>query len=325
MTEDIAKQISDLCSPLFSDILDEDEFYNRRPLLAHYTNLKNLENIVASEEIWFSNPLFMNDIEEIRFGIVRGVDNLILHEGISRALGTEDRVQNFHRSLEHYKDYYDENHVFDTYVFCLSEHKNGNDDGTLSMWRGYGDNGNGAALIFDSSKIEPMENTPLIVARVHYESEEKRVGWMSDLGDKIAEIFDQNEIPDTHIYVVAHQAFERLKLFSLFTKHIGFSEENEWRIVYFSDRDNRKFLEDNMHYLNGDRGVEPKLRVPVRPFEGVISEGVSFENILHAIILGPSNSTPLQHRSVKRMLEVRGKATFADRLRSSSIPFRPSR
>lgn len=39
-----------------------------RPLrLAHYTSLEVLEKIIQTEEIWFSNPLFMNDYEEVQF------------------------------------------------------------------------------------------------------------------------------------------------------------------------------------------------------------------------------------------------------------------
>jgi hypothetical protein len=41
-----------------------------RPLyLAHYTSLEVLEKIIQSNELWFSNPLFMNDHSEMRGGI----------------------------------------------------------------------------------------------------------------------------------------------------------------------------------------------------------------------------------------------------------------
>ena len=43
-----------------------------RPLLAHYTSLEVMAKIVENEEIWFSNPLFMNDHQEVRFGMLNG-------------------------------------------------------------------------------------------------------------------------------------------------------------------------------------------------------------------------------------------------------------
>lgn len=54
-------------SPLYDDVKEADQFYVKKPLLAHYTSLSTLEKILETDEIWFSNPLFMNDLEEVRF------------------------------------------------------------------------------------------------------------------------------------------------------------------------------------------------------------------------------------------------------------------
>jgi hypothetical protein len=59
--------------PLWSDLDKNDEFYNRKPCLAHYTSIANIENIMRSNELWFANPLYMNDYEEMRFGIDAGL------------------------------------------------------------------------------------------------------------------------------------------------------------------------------------------------------------------------------------------------------------
>lgn len=60
---------SEIYLNLFSDLNTENDFPNFRPYLAHYTTLANLEKILANNEVWFSNPLFMNDKEELRFGL----------------------------------------------------------------------------------------------------------------------------------------------------------------------------------------------------------------------------------------------------------------
>ena len=44
----------------------------KRPLLAHYTSITTLKDILKRQEVWLSNPLFMNDLEELRFGIIEG-------------------------------------------------------------------------------------------------------------------------------------------------------------------------------------------------------------------------------------------------------------
>jgi hypothetical protein len=85
---------------LYSDINDEEEFYNRKPLLAHYTSLEGLENILKTNELWLFNPLFMNDLEEVRFGIVHGAQRIKEHEDILKALRSSNLPKEgwpFHR------------------------------------------------------------------------------------------------------------------------------------------------------------------------------------------------------------------------------------
>ena len=43
------------------------------PLLAHYTSIRTLERIAQTGEIWFSNPLYMNDVDELRYGMNLGL------------------------------------------------------------------------------------------------------------------------------------------------------------------------------------------------------------------------------------------------------------
>lgn len=53
--------------PLWSDPKEEDEFYVKKPLLAHYSSIEVLEKISRTNELWLSNPFFMNDWK--RFGL----------------------------------------------------------------------------------------------------------------------------------------------------------------------------------------------------------------------------------------------------------------
>jgi hypothetical protein len=69
--------------------------------------------------------------------------------------------------------------------------------------------------------------------------------------------------------------------------------------------------------------VEPKLRFKVAPLAGVTDHELSLENIVSAILLGPSTSSPLAAASVARMLDLIGKPALKARLHASTIPFRP--
>jgi hypothetical protein len=46
--------------------LDDLQFaVENRPLLAHYTSIDALEKIMKTGELWFSSPLFMNDLADL--------------------------------------------------------------------------------------------------------------------------------------------------------------------------------------------------------------------------------------------------------------------
>jgi hypothetical protein len=84
-------QIFKMFEPLFADLLEGDPFPADRPLLAHYTSIQALEAMQRSNEIWFSNPLFMNDMEEVRFGINAGANLFLTSTEVESACGNKER------------------------------------------------------------------------------------------------------------------------------------------------------------------------------------------------------------------------------------------
>lgn len=312
-----------LFDPLFDDIRENEQFYKSKPLLAHYTSMEVLENILRNDEIWFSNPLFMNDLDEVRFGIQQSMPLVINSEEIEQGLGSSTRFKSFREFYEQSVLYFMNNQALDTYVFCLSEHDEAeHNDGLLSMWRGYGGNGKGAAIVFDTSKIEPTQGSPLIVSKVVYGSTDKRISWINKVMSTYAKIISENTLSDDQIQFAAIALFRRILFFALFTKHVGFHEEREWRIVYMKDGKSNIFLDEMLHYRIGSQGIEPKLRFKVWYIPGVTSENMSIDKIIHSIILGPTVSSPIANAMMLRMLDRLGKGALKDRVRGSTIPFR---
>jgi hypothetical protein len=66
------QEIGAAYGPLYARFENMTRLLSDPPLLAHYTSIPVLENILEEETVWFSNPLFMNDVEEMRFGLVEG-------------------------------------------------------------------------------------------------------------------------------------------------------------------------------------------------------------------------------------------------------------
>jgi hypothetical protein len=201
------QQILELFSPLNASFLNTDRQSKSPPLLAHYTSIKVMERILQSNEIWFSNPLFMNDLQEVRFGLNEGTRLFSNAELLKKAAVTDARAALLHHAFSHFFREFDTQDVFDTYVFCLSEHNKTNTDGLLSMWRGYGQHGDGVALVFDAGAVTEVPTSPLIVSQVSYASDGERVSQLEALLHHWAEISERANIPDNKLYVAVHVAF----------------------------------------------------------------------------------------------------------------------
>jgi hypothetical protein len=264
----------------------------------------------------------MNDLEEVRFGIIQGSLALKNSVPLREALEREERHAIFTATLDGIIAEFERKHLLDTYVLCFSEHMPDDWDGLLSMWRGYGGLGRGAAIMVDTQKLKPIDTSPIILAEVKYQTTEERHNWFQNTAKRFAPVLAKANLPDSKLYLAANALFDRLKLFSLFSKHKGFNEEREWRVVYLSDRDSGERLRPMLHYVNGSRGIEPKLRLKIQPLDGVLDDEISLDRLVDRILLGPSVSSPLAKRSVQRMLELIERSDMTRRVHASSIPFR---
>jgi hypothetical protein len=303
----------------------------RHGLYAHYTSVPTIEHILRTNEVWLSNPLFMNDLQELRAGA--GLAFQKFPEAALRAGGDQARANTLIQMFNHYFTHFDANGAFDTYIFCLCEHSLPRDqDGILSMWREYGSKGNGAALVFNLEKVNFTVTSPLIIAQVKYASDDERATQLDDhLNAWVATTLALN-LPDEHLHVAAFFAFNFIKLAALTTKHRGFAEEREIRIIYSPDQDPRGYLTPCLDYHVGPKGIEPKLKykfgATYPPTGGVgspdpVEPGV-LTDLLEFILLGPALSSFLARRSFTRMLERNKLDAFSDRVRTSQIPLRPS-
>jgi hypothetical protein len=220
---------------LFSDTDPSLEYPANRPLIAHYTSLGTLEGIVKNEEIWLSNPLYMNDLEELKFGIELGHDAVILSEEIKSSLQTKERQDKFFQSFgEKYRRFAHE-HALDMYVMCFSEHDKGN-------------NGSGAAIVIDTGKLSVSAGFPIVLSKVKYGSRSERTEWVVAKIKSVATFISESEVETELLYILADALFERILLFAAYTKHNGFEEESEWRLAYIKSRDANKMLEPYFNY-----------------------------------------------------------------------------
>tara|TARA_R110002072_G_scaffold159880_1_gene310953 strand:+ start:3296 stop:4252 length:957 start_codon:yes stop_codon:yes gene_type:complete len=316
-------QINDhIYQALWKDYDSTSDFPDQTPLLAHYTSINNFDSIVEHDELWFSHPLNMNDSDELIFGMNQGAAEFKKNMALISACGNQEVFARLLGFFDNHFNHFDENHVLDTYILCFSQHEEKDFDGALSMWRGYGADGNGIVFVIDTRRIEPNENSPILLSPVDYATAEDRIGWIKQKVEHVAEILRPLEKSDEVLNAVAWYWIERLKVFSLFTKHKGFQDEKEWRFVYLRDRDSEATYPPMFGYHISGNGVEPKLKLRLDRIPRTKSEH-SLESLINRIVLGPMASSELSKRSLVRLLELKGKPELGKKVYASSIPYRP--
>jgi hypothetical protein len=317
-----ANAIGSKFARLYDPFFQAETIQRDKPLLAHYTSLEAVEQILKSHELWFSNPLFMNDWEEMRFGIHQGISLLQRTSYLRDALKTDERVRLFGEAFALLYEQLDKVSSLDVYVFCLSEHPRENNDGLLSMWRGYGGHGRGAALVFDTTNIKFVPDAPMYICKVEYGTAEERIATLDRMMRDWVKIVQETDIPDKLLFIAAHNALNLFTFYALTSKHIGFKEENEWRVIHLGDLDSKKQLADRFQYVIGSQGVEPKLKFKFERHSAGNYPETGMADVLSRIILGPSVSSPLAKMAFIRMLESLGRKEYSGRVVASTIPLR---
>ena len=118
----------------------------------------------------------MNDTQELYFGLREARNQLVSFEKNKVFLQKIGGENNFKVILENFDFHYERfngQNPPPTFVFCFSEHDTNHSNGLLSMWRGYGANGQGVALIIDPKSIE-LSIPPFDIVKIKYLSDEQR-------------------------------------------------------------------------------------------------------------------------------------------------------
>ena len=208
---------------------------------------------------------------------------------------------------------------FSTYLTSLSEHDATEDsNGRLSMWRAYG-NENGVALV--------LKNTPFLAeskiveaysAPVHYATPADVMGEMGRVASTFGESIEL-------FRAVPFEDFSRLllqmyRLAVLTTKHPGFHEEREWRIVHSPGFARSNVLEEHFLAVGG-----VYQRVYMIPLESSPSRGLygaSVPDLIDRIIIGPTRYPVAMYDAFVDLLSKSGVPDPRNRVVVSNIPLR---
>lgn len=271
-------------------------------ILYHYTTMQTfysmMEKSILEEkylEMWATNSLWTNDSTELQLFkeyLMVELENYAATKGEILTEADKTIINDIHTENE-------------SYIISLSEKED-----NLTMWRGYGQNGNGISLGFDFNKIDsPMAdlkkpdepNKPFDSSLLHISSDLNKCRYNSNLfKENIVTIYRNLKEKKTEFsnFVI----YRNISLSSPIYKHPAFIDEGEWRII------KKAFRYEAQYRMTDDKILIPyiKIKIPI--------------SCLTRIIIGPcANSSGVVER-IKQFAEM--KITHPIEVSLSQIPYR---
>jgi len=208
---------------------DEDDFE-----LMHYTSADGLHGILTSQTLRATHYAFMNDQQEFQYFLNTQLPHVL--EACSDVVDPAKQnefIEYFHKNIREATLQLHQPYFFS---MCKGASERIREHGLLSQWRGYGKDG-GYAIVFSHKDLQALlkqdRNPDLSYVFLMHE--------VTYFAKKITELIEfennvQTIIKTFHRYLTSNtdadlgDAYEPILRLSLFSKHPGFEEENEYRI-----------------------------------------------------------------------------------------------
>lgn len=318
--------------------------------LYHYTTSEGLLGIITDQYLRATNISYLNDSEE-RIRYLEHRMPLIVDKAVKLVVGNlmkESRTASevmenggpekvTHELTETFKKHISASTIqFEVpYVvsFCGAKYPSVTRDGLLSQWRGYGQDG-GYAIVFDTKRLNDLieqENKKYLYTGIRWGD----VNYHDEKNSEATELEEVREFEEvihdslvkfmkTNERQALESLYEPISYLSCITKHDGFHEENEVRIVVTTGTDDfvkevrglgdarpDKFIH---HYSRGG------MLVPyIRLFEGMDS-GLRGKLPIKSVIVGPHPDKIKRKQSVELLLK---QHDIDAEVTVSSIPYIP--
>lgn len=285
----------------------------------HYSSAEAAMAMIRNQQVWMRKSSCMNDFMEIEHGFgclqtayqsAEGKHLRDILDGMFDGLADEV-TRTFDGWLPHFRN--------GTWLSCMSEHLADEDEhGRLSMWRAYGGI-TGVALVMNGKPfISPSDALKAYTSPVAYLDVP---GFQDSFSEIVFNIQENAEYLESQgKQTVSSYMFSAFQYAIHCTKHPGFREEKEWRILHTPKlQPSARLIRDVVSI----RGVpQPIYKIPLKdvPTEGL--RGIEPKELIDRVIIGPSqHPTALYEAFVELLTEV-GVPNAESRVLVSGIPLR---
>ncbi len=315
--QDKIEALFDLFAPQISERISHLKNSGQR--FVHYTSAEAAISIVESRSVWLRSASIMNDFMEIEHGLQclaaawrseRGSEFRAFLDQLDDGLA--ERVALSHDAEQNSLKY-------DTYLLSVSQHRDSEDRlGRLSMWRAYG-GANGIALVLRNTPFVTESNAlAAFTLPVSYQSKDQFIEWFGRWFETLKKGKESllNLQPE-EILAYVQLAF---RLFALSTKHPGFHEEEEWRIVHSPRIEVSTRLQRKPVLVRGTPQIIYGLPLQNIPEENFF--GAELNELIDHVIVGPSDSPWNTREALVAILQEAGLTDAENRVFVSNIPLR---
>jgi hypothetical protein len=283
---------------------------------AYYTTAKVAMSILTKKEFWMRNANAMNDYMEVKYGL-----ECLSQVSTTNAYGTfKSALNSAHPNLSDELDTHFGSWVpsilSDTYVTSLSAHTPSDNNGRLSMWRAYGGK-TGVAIVIDGKVVLSQKNSvSLHAGPVMYVTPEEFGAYFQQMADRM--VRERSYLKTWKRDELRNIAFTILRSAMLFTKHPGFKEEQEWRVMACPSMFDSPMLKPCVEDVHGTPQIVQKVKLA--DDTGVV--GLAIPTLIDRIIIGPCDFPDLITPALRQLLGEAGVSNPAERVWASRIPLR---
>ena len=287
----------------------------------HYTTAQSALDILQSECLWMRNATCMNDFNEMRHGLWCVIEAFRTDDGQAFSAALNACHAGLATELDKKFSTAAPALIEHTYIASISEHSDDEEAyGRLSMWQSYGSRA-GAAIVFNPGPfLRPTDALPIWVSPVAYIG---LPGVQKEL-QKIAEKMHSDlailaAVPREELLEIAFRALIFLVVSS---KHEGFREEREWRIVHLPTFWPAAAERLPLSQISLSGVPQPIFKIPFVDYPDEGFYGATIPDLIHRIIVGPTQYPAASRTAFAQVLGAAGVDLSLDRVHCSDVTLR---
>lgn len=291
----------------------------RNGRFVHYTSASVAMSIITKKEVWMRNARTMNDFMEIEHGkscLFQAYNGVI---GIKLQAFLNGMHKDFTNDLQSRFDSWLPDLQHGTFITCFSEHRDEEDDiGRLSMWRGYARK-NGVALVMRNTPfLSPSDALSAYSSPVAYLSQRQFEEQFNIMADGL--MLAGNELSAMPYEALMAYVFTAFRFSVLCTKHPGFAEEVEWRVIYMPNFTKSEQITHHSEIVDGVPQIVCKIPLVDVPEKGLV--GMEIPELLDRLIIGPSEHANTMFDAFYEAMTDAGIKDAEQKIVMSDIPIR---